>query len=243
MNDEANAPLSKNEVVANCAKKLNYEPKNTNLLLTALTHRSYSSENEDAENNERLEFLGDAVLDLVLSDMLFRANETMPEGEMAKARSAVVNEDTLADVATELDLGSYMFFGKGEARSGGANKRSILADALEAVIAAMYLDLGYDFAKNFIVSHWESRAQVSADNPGVADYKTRFQEAIVKYNSTKPRYFCEADGPEHDRVFTAHVYSAEVEMGIGIGRSKKVAEQDAARNALEFLEKLVDSQS
>lgn len=224
------------EIVAACAKRLGYKPTNWALLQTALTHRSYSAENDGVENNERLEFLGDAVLDLVLSDMLFRANETMPEGEMAKARSAVVNEDTLADVASELELGSFMFFGKGEARSGGAEKRSILADALEAVIAAMYLDLGYEITRDFIIRLWESRAEISANNPGVADYKTRFQEAIVKFNNTKPRYFCEADGPEHDRVFTAHVYSNDVEMGTGIGRSKKIAEQDAARSALEFLE-------
>lgn len=240
MEPEQDENLSQNEIVESCAKMLGYTPVNSNLLLTALTHRSYSSENDGTENNERLEFLGDAVLDLVLSDMLFRGNESMPEGEMAKARSAVVNEDTLADLATELELGKYMFFGKGEARSGGALKRSILADALEAVIAAMYLDLGYEFAKSFIVRNWESRAQVSANNPGIADYKTRFQEAIVKYNSTKPRYFCEADGPEHDRIFTAHVFSDDVEMGIGIGRSKKIAEQDAARAALEHLETLTE---
>lgn len=226
------------DLVQACAERLKYCPQDSSLLKTALTHRSYSSENDGVENNERLEFLGDAVLDLVLSDMLFRANETMPEGEMAKARSAVVNEDTLADVATELELGSFMFFGKGEARSGGANKRSILADALEAVIAAMYLDLGFEFARDFIIRNWDKRAIESADNPGIADYKTRFQEALVKHNSTKPRYFCEADGPEHDRIFTAHVYSGETEMGSGIGKSKKIAEQDAARNALKYLEKL-----
>ena len=225
-------------LVATCAAHLGYETTNYELLRVALTHRSYSSENEGSENNERLEFLGDAVLDLVLSDMLFRANVAMPEGEMAKARSAVVNEDTLADVATELALGSFMFFGKGEARSGGAEKRSILADTLEAVIAAMYLDQGYDVARNFIITHWKNRAEISAGNPGIADYKTRFQESLVKHNATKPRYHCEAEGPEHDRMFTAHVYSGDIEMGIGIGRSKKIAEQDAARNALEYLIKL-----
>lgn len=230
--------LEQQDQVEQFAQLVDYQAKDLSLLKIALTHRSYSSENEGVENNERLEFLGDAVLDLVLSDILFHNNAEMPEGEMAKARSAVVNEDTLADIAHELDLGRYMYFGRGEARSGGADKRSILADALEAIIAAMYLDSGYEYAKSFIVAHWQERAVVSASNPGVTDYKTRFQEAIVKFNSTKPRYFCEADGPEHDRVFTAHVFSGDLEMGTGIGRSKKIAEQDAARNALKYLEKL-----
>ncbi|MFN8015534.1 MAG: ribonuclease III [Acidimicrobiia bacterium] len=235
---EENEEITVEDRAYDCAKFLGYEPKDINLLKTALTHRSYSAEHGGVENNERLEFLGDAVLDLVLSDILFLANKDMPEGELAKARSAVVNEDTLADIATEINLGSYMFFGVGEAKSGGANKRSILADAMEAVIAAMYLDLGYEFAKSFVSKHWESRAQISANNPGIADYKTRFQEAIVKFNSSKPRYYCEAIGPEHNRVFNAHVYSNDIEMGSGVGRSKKIAEQDAARNALEYLEKL-----
>lgn len=229
---------SHEEITRECAQSLGFEISDVSLLQTALTHRSYSAENDGAENNERLEFLGDAVLDLVLSDMLFLSHPTMPEGEMAKARSAVVNEDTLADVAHELDLGSFMFFGKGEARSGGANKRSILADALEAVIAAIYLDSGYSVARDFVIHNWKDRAQTSASNPGIADYKTRFQEAIVKFNSQKPRYVCEANGPEHDRTFTARVYAGDKEMGQGAGRSKKSAEQDAARAALRYLDTL-----
>jgi ribonuclease-3 len=221
-----------------CSQRLGFKPTNPELLRTALTHRSFSSENIGVENNERLEFLGDAVLDLVLSDMLFIAHPDLPEGEMAKARSAVVNEDTLADIATELGIGEFMLFGKGEARSGGAKKRSILADALEAIIASMYLDQGYDFARSFVVRLWNDRAEISASNPGLADYKTRFQEAIVKHNAQKPKYICEAAGPEHDRTFTAHVFAGDVEMGIGTGRSKKVAEQEAAKNALEYLENL-----
>jgi ribonuclease-3 len=230
--------LTPEEKTRACAERLGYSLNDVSLLQTALTHRSYSSEHPGVENNERLEFLGDAVLDLVLSDMLFVAHPEMPEGEMAKARSAVVNEDTLADVATELELGSFMFFGKGEARSGGAHKRSILADALEAVIAAMYLDSDFVTARDFVVRNWQARADVSATNPGVADYKTRFQEAIVKHNAQKPRYVCEAHGPEHDRTFTARVFAGDVEMGSGEGRSKKVAEQAAAKNALEYLETL-----
>lgn len=224
-----------------CAKLLQYHPNDSSLLRTALTHRSYSSENEGVENNERLEFLGDAVLDLVLSDILFRENSQMPEGEMAKARSAVVNEDTLANIATDLELGNYMFFGVGEARSGGAKKRSILADALEAIIAAMYLDKGYEEAKSFVSAHWLDRAKLSATDPGSEDYKTRFQEELVKYNNMKPKYVTEAQGPEHDRIFNATVYSGDTRMGTGSGRSKKMAEQVAAKNALKFIDK--DSKS
>lgn len=220
------------------AKSVNYEVKDTELLRTALTHRSFTSENPGFPNNERLEFLGDAVLDLVLSDMLFVANPNMPEGELAKARSAVVNEDTLYDVAVEIELGRYMFFGIGEARSGGSKKKSILADCLEAVIAAIYLDSDYVTAREFVVRQWDERAKQSANNPGITDYKTRFQEAIVKYNSQKPRYVVKTHGPEHDRFFTAHLFAGDKEMGTGHGKSKKVAEQDAAKNALEYLEKL-----
>lgn len=226
------------ERVAAFAASVNYKVNDESLLRTALTHRSFSSENPGFANNERLEFLGDAVLDLVLSDILYLANPDMPEGELAKARSAVVNEDTLYEVAKEIDLGKYMFFGKGEARSGGSKKKSILSDCLEAVIAAMYLDSNYESAKSFIVTYWNERAQQSATNPGVADYKTRFQEAIVKHNSQKPRYVVKANGPEHDRTFTAHLYAGDVEMGVGQGRSKKVAEQDAAKNGLDYLENL-----
>lgn len=232
--------LSPEDQVRAFGLHIDFEIKDISLFRTALTHRSYSSENPGFENNERLEFLGDAVLDLVLSDMLFSTNEKMPEGEMAKARSAVVNEDTLALIAAEIELGSYMFFGKGEARSGGSTKKSILADCLEAVIAAMYLDSDYLTARNFVMNKWKKRAEISADNPGIEDYKTRFQEAIVKHNSQKPRYVCEAIGPEHDRIFKAQVFAGNDEMGQGQGRSKKSAEQDAARNALEYLELLND---
>ena len=171
----------------------------------------------------------------MLSDILFKSNVQMPEGEMAKARSAVVNEDTLAEVALELGLGDYLFFGIGEARSGGSRKKSILADCVEAIIAALYLDKGYEYAKEFISKHWEIRAEISASNPGIEDYKTRFQEAIVQFNNTKPKYVCDAIGPEHSREFTAHVFSDNLEMGVGSGKSKKVAEQVAAKNALRYL--------
>lgn len=237
-NDQASERNERQIKAEQFCNKIGYEPKNPELILTALTHRSYSAENEGVQNNERLEFLGDAVLDLVLSDILFIANKEMPEGEMAKARSAVVNEDTLGQVALELGLGEFLSFGVGETRSGGSKKKSILADALEAVIAVLYLDLGYDYAKDFIYKYWKHRAQVSASNPGIEDYKTRFQEALVQYNSTKPKYICDTNGPEHNRSFTAHLYSGDIEMGIGIGRSKKEAEQEAAKNGLDYLEEI-----
>ncbi len=230
--------ISREDQTKACAKHIGYDLVDFSLLQTALTHRSYSSENPGVENNERLEFLGDAVLDLVLSDMLFLSHPDMPEGEMAKARSAVVNEDTLAEVASDLNLGSFLFFGKGEAKTGGSSKKSILADSLEAVIAAMYLDLGYEYSRDFIKRNWEMRAKLSADNPGIEDYKTRFQEAIVKFNSTKPKYEVIANGPEHNRTFTAYLYSGDRKMGEGEGTSKKSAEQKAARNALKYLESL-----
>ena len=230
------AIAERNVLVKSFADKIGFNVKDVPTLRTALTHKSFTSENEGAPNNERLEFLGDAVLDLAVSDILFRAYPDMPEGEMAKARSAVVNEDTLAEIGAELELGSYMFFGKGEAKSGGSKKPSILADCLEAVIAAMYLDAGFEVACKFVQDHWNERAVLSAVNPGVADYKTRFQEVVVKLNGFKPKYLLEAQGPEHDRIFSAQVYVGDEMMGEGVGKSKKIAEQDAARCGLEYLQ-------
>ena len=227
---------ARNVIVKDFAQKINFKVKDVQTLRTALTHRSFTSENEGAPNNERLEFLGDAILDLVVSDILFKTFPEMPEGEMAKARSAVVNEDTLAEIGAELELGKYMFFGKGEAKSGGSNKPSILADCIEAIIAAMYLDAGFDFVCVFVQKHWESRALISADKPGDADYKTRFQEVVVKKYGFKPRYILEGSGPEHTRIFTAQVFIGEEKFGEGVGRSKKIAEQDAAHAGLENIE-------
>ena len=234
----------RNVLVKEFANSINYKVKDVQTLRIALTHRSFTSENEGAPNNERLEFLGDAVLDLAVSDLLFRTFPDMPEGEMAKARSAVVNEDTLAEIGSELHIGNYMFFGKGEAKSGGAHKSSIMADCVEAIIAAMYLDVGYEATVNFIKTHWGSRALISADSPGEADYKTRFQEMVVKNNGSKPKYLIEGTGPEHDRIFTAQVFINDIKKGEGVGKSKKMAEQDAAHSAINTIQKeLSESQN
>lgn len=226
----------RNILVKEFAEKIGYKVKDVQTLRIALTHKSFTSENEGAPNNERLEFLGDAVLDLAVSIILFKTFPDMPEGEMAKARSAVVNEDTLAQIGEELEIGKFMFFGKGEAKSGGAKKSSIIADCIEAIIAAMYLDSGFDRAYDFVEEHWNSRALISADKPGETDYKTRFQEIVVKDNGLKPNYVIEGSGPEHDRIFTAQVFVGGNKYGEGVGKSKKIAEQDAAKSAIEKMQ-------
>lgn len=213
---------------------LGYTFDDASLLRTALTHRSLEAEYPAAVSNERLEFLGDAVLGLVIAAELYAAGD-LPEGAMAKVRAAVVSEAALARVARSLGLGDHIGLGKGEAASGGDDKASILADALEAVIGAIFLDGGIDPARRFITTHWESLIAERAAAPGERDYKTRLQEVLARRGEV-PAYGITGSGPDHDRVFAARVTVGGVLLGSGSGSSKKRAEQDAARSALRVLE-------
>jgi len=200
------------------------------LLTEALTHRSLEAESHTAVSNERLEFLGDAVLGLVIADALYRAGG-LDEGDMAKVRAAVVDTGALAEVARAIELGPHLMLGRGEAASGGADKSSILADALEAVIGALYIDGGLEPAQAFILEHWDALVSSRAEAPGQRDYKTRLQEAWASYGLI-PEYRVEGWGPDHDRRFRATVFAGDEELGSGEGTSKKRAEQAAARQAL-----------
>ena len=198
----------------------------------ALAHRSYCAEHPDtAVSNERLEFLGDAVLGLVVTDYMFREYPDMPEGELAKLRASVVNSEVLADVAREIDLGDALLLGKGEDASGGRAKASILADAMEAVIAAAYLDGGWDVARGLVLRLLEARIIEGAAGPGGHDYKTRLQELAARRFDQLPRYQVRHEGPDHSRRFFATVLLRGEPWGTGEGRSKKQAEQGAARMA------------
>jgi ribonuclease-3 len=201
------------------------------LLETALTHRSYSSEYPAIEHFERFEFLGDAVLQMVVTDYLFENYPELSEGQMAKVRAASVNKGELALVAREIDLGRELRLGKGEGDSGGGGKDSILADAMEAVIAAVYLDGGYDTARRVVLERWHERVKARAIRPGLMDYKTRLQEVLAAAG-LRPEYVVEGIGPEHAREFWAKVLIDAQVAGKGTGRSKKEAEQEAARTAL-----------
>ncbi len=204
------------------------------LLRLALTHRSVSSENPGRKDNERLEFLGDAVLQLVVTDLLYDAYPQLAEGQMAKVRAAVVSKGTLAEIARLLQIGEHIELADSEEATGGRDKDSILADAVEAVIGAIYLDGGLEPARDMILELWADRVAERAKEPGVKDYKTRLQELTAR-DGRRPVYEVEGSGPDHDRRFNATVSVNGTRYGSGEGRSKKAAEQAAAAEAIETL--------
>ncbi|MGA3218970.1 MAG: ribonuclease III [Acidimicrobiales bacterium] len=216
---------------AGLAARLGWDVGNQELFAQALAHRSWCAEHSGREPNERLEFLGDAVLGLVVTDYLYRAYPDLPEGELAKARAAVVNSASLAGTARELELGNALFLGKGEDSSGGRLKLSILADAMEALIGAVYLDAGYSAVNEIVLGLLGDRLREAARGPGDEDYKTRLQELCAQTYDELPLYRIADSGPDHAKVFQAEVAVRGRSLGRGAGRSKKQAEQMAARFA------------
>jgi ribonuclease-3 len=216
---------------AGLAARLAWDVGNPELFAQALAHRSWCAEHPGREPNERLEFLGDAVLGLVVTDYLYRTYPDLPEGELAKSRAAVVNSASLASTARELGLGNALFLGKGEDASGGRSKLSILADAMEAIIGAIYLDAGYSTVKAIVLELLGERLRESAKGPGDEDYKTRLQELCAQTYDELPVYRVADSGPDHAKVFHAEVTVRGRSLGNGAGRSKKQAEQMAARHA------------
>lgn len=201
----------------------------------AMVHRSHVAENPGLESNERLEFLGDTVLQLVVTDFIFEEYPDLPEGELAKIRAASVNRSALREVAEELGVGDHILLGRGEEASGGRKKASILADAMEAILAAVYLDSDLETCRQLIMRLWEERIRVRSTAPGRRDYKTRLQEELAR-DGRRPRYRVTAEGPDHEKVFTARLVVEGEELGTGVGRSKKEAEQAAANVALDAME-------
>lgn len=215
--------------------KIGHIFKDKKLLNTALCHSSYINEHHMSreECNERLEFLGDAVLELVVSDHLFEEFEKMPEGELSRTRAALVCEASLAECARSLSLGSFLFMGKGEDATGGRERDSVISDALEAVIGAIYLDGGYEAAKDFIYKILLDRSD--AENVE-KDPKSALQEMVQTDGACAVRYeIIEESGPEHDKVFKANVVINDEIFGTGEGRSKKTAEKNAAQAAINRL--------
>lgn len=205
------------------------------LLLRALTHRSYSYENDGLPHNERLEFLGDAVLGLVVTDTLYRAHPDLPEGRLAKLRAAVVNSRALAEVARGIALGDFVLLGKGEETTGGRDKNSILADTTEAVIGCVHVSVGLE-AASALVHHLLDPLMVRSAELGAAlDWKTSLQEIAAEAGRGSPEYRVESEGPDHDKTFTAEALVGDEVVGTGEGRSKKAAEQQAAESAWRLL--------
>ena len=214
------------------------------LRTTALTHRSFAFEYGRTVTNERLEFLGDAVLGLVVTDMAYRSYPELPEGSLAKLRAAIVNMTALADVARGLGLGRHVLLGKGEEQSGGRDKSSILADGLESVFGAIYLDLGLDTVREVIERLFRPRMEAYVRGEGERDYKTILQELASQALRSMPDYRIQERGPDHEKEFTATVFLGGEPFGTGIGRSKKEAEQQAAREAFgRMSERLADAGS
>ena len=201
------------------------------LLERALTHRSYAYENGGLPTNERLEFLGDAVLSIVITDALFRTHPDLSEGQLAKLRAAVVNMRALAGVARGLELGTYLRLGRGEEATGGRDKSSILGDAVEAVIGAVYLAGGLPLASEFVHRLFDPLLEASARMGAGLDWKTSLQELTARASLGVPEYVVEEEGPDHEKLFTAHVVVGGTDYGVGTGRSKKEAEQQAAEVA------------
>ena len=205
------------------------------LLELALTHRSWAYENGGVPTNERLEFLGDAVLGLVVTDTLYRMHPGLAEGQLAKLRAAVVNARALADVGRGLGLGAYLMLGRGEEATGGRDKSSILADTMEAVLGAVYLDGGIELATE-VVHRLIDPMIASASTLGAGlDWKTSLQELTATLNLGVPEYLIEESGPDHEKRFRARVRVAQRVYGDGSGRSKKEAEQEAASAAYTAL--------
>ncbi|MBU5306589.1 ribonuclease III [Clostridioides mangenotii] len=215
-------------------KVIGYEFKNKDYILEALTHSSYSNENKKFNFNERFEFLGDSVLGVVVSDYLFKAEKNLPEGELTKLRANIVCEESLNEVANSIRLGEYMLLGKGEEATGGRQRISILADATEAVIAAIYLDGGLVCARDFILKFMGDIIQDTRKGNIFRDYKTHLQELLQSRGENNIWYnLIDEKGPDHNKRFVMEVGINDVVLGIGEGKSKKEAEQLAARAGLK----------
>jgi len=218
--------------------KLEYKFNNPSLLLQAITHSSYANEMKMSKesNNERLEFLGDAVLELITSEYVYNKYKDLPEGDLTKLRAGMVCEQTLSSCAKDLSIGDFLLLGKGEDISGGRTRDSILSDALEAIIGAIYLDGGFTSAKEFVQKKILNQIE---DKELFFDSKTILQEMVQNENhKQKIRYkLISEEGPDHNKSFTIALYVGNKQYGCGVGKTKKAAEQEAALQAIKKLQK------
>jgi ribonuclease-3 len=221
---------------AELQQRIGHRFSDLTLLERALTHKSYANENRLSEHNERMEFLGDSVLNLVVSELLMNALPDSTEGDLSRLRAAVVSEPSLASVAREIGLGGYLLLGRGEEQTGGRDKDSLLADSLEALVASLYIDGGIGPASSFITRFFEETIRKVRTSGGAGDYKTAFQELSQERLKTLPEYRVLSEaGPDHRKEFTVELFVKGAVYGRGTGKSKKEAEQKAAKEALEKL--------
>ena len=216
--------------------KIGYEFKDINLLVKALTHSSCIKEKKERcnKNNERLEFLGDAFFDAIISEELYRRLEKVEEGKLTKLRALIVCEKSLACHGHQIEIGKHLFLGKGEECTGGRNRDSLVADAVEAVIGAVFLDGGYEAARDVVLRIFKTRIEDAVSDKLNNDYKTTLQEKLQANGVTKISYITEREeGPDHDKTFYIALYCCDKLIGRGQGKSKKEAEQKAAEEALK----------
>jgi len=222
--------------LADIQRRIAYQFSNAELLERALTHKSYANENRVPYHNERMEFLGDAVLNLVVSEYLMKTCPDSTEGDLSRLRAAVVSEPALAAIAREMGLGSYILLGRGEEQTGGRDKGSLLANCLEALIASIYLDTGKESADAFVIRFFENIIQKTCTSRGTLDHKTELQELCQERLKQLPEYKVVSEsGPDHQKQFEVEVWIKGQVSGRGIGRSKKEAEQRAAKEAITRL--------
>jgi ribonuclease-3 len=221
---------------AEIQERIHYSFRDEELLTRALTHKSFANENRLAHHNERMEFLGDAVLNLVVSEYLMETCPEMSEGDLSRLRAAVVSEPSLAAVSRGIGLGEFLLLGKGEEQTGGRNKDSLLADSLEALIASVYLDAGQEEARSFVLAFFEEKIRTTCSARATLDYKTELQELCQERLKILPEYRVVSEtGPDHQKLFEVELSIRGEVLGRGAGRSKKEAEQRAAKEALEKL--------
>ncbi len=223
-------------MVIDFEKRINYFFKNRNLFEAAITHSTYAYENKLGFDNQRLEFLGDAVLELTISDYLFNSYGDKTEGELTKLRASIVCEASLAKYARLISLGDIIKLGKGEEATGGRHKDSVLSDAMEALFGAIFLDSGFEATRDFIISLMHKQLSGEDSNLLATDFKTLLQEKLQRTSSKKIIYnLISESGPDHEKVFVSEVVHEDKALGRGTGKSKKESEQDAACNALSKL--------
>jgi ribonuclease-3 len=231
------SPERKKELAA-FAKTAGVRFRRLELLNLSFVHRSMTNESERRQNNERLEFLGDSILGAVTATLLYQGLADRPEGDLAKIKSVVVSEDILSGIARELQIDKLLILGRGEELTGGRTKNAILADALEALIGAIYLDSGYKAAQNFVSAYIGVEIERVLDNRHHRDYKSLLQELSQRLYHKYPVYrLLKRSGPEHERFFWTEVFVNDRTFGPGMGKNKKTAEQEAARIAYEALER------
>ena len=217
-----------------CENNIGYSFKNKSLLKEALTHTSYAYENK-VKSNERLEYLGDSILEFVISEYLFLKYNNLSEGEMTKVRANVVCEDSLYEIAKRHNFSDFLLLGKSEKHSQNS-KKAIMADSVEAVIAAIFLDSDVEHAKKFIIDNLKDFVEIASKNVGMKDYKTVLQEKLQVHGEVKIKYVVlKEEGPDHDKTFIVEVSCDDKVLAIGKGKNKKHAEMEAAKNALQIL--------